>query len=70
MINVLVVDDDAMVAELNRCYIGQIPGFSCCGVASNLQQAKERLANGRPPVDLILLDIYPPPPMHRLSRPR
>jgi two-component system response regulator DcuR len=58
MINVLVVDDDAMVAELNRCYIGQIPGFSCCGVASNLQQAKERLANGRPPVDLILLDIY------------
>ncbi|WP_437616341.1 two-component system response regulator DcuR [Erwinia sp. V71] len=58
MINVLVVDDDAMVAELNRCYIGNIPGFTCCGTASNLQQAKERLARNDPPVDLILLDIY------------
>ena len=58
MINVLVVDDDAMVAELNRCYIGQIPGFTCCGTASTLQQAKERLAEAEPQVDLILLDIY------------
>ncbi|WP_210501808.1 two-component system response regulator DcuR [Pantoea ananatis] len=58
MINVLVVDDDAMVAELNRCYIGQIDGFTCCGTASTLQQAKERLLQTDPPVDLILLDIY------------
>lgn len=58
MINVLVIDDDAMVAELNRSYIGQVPGFNCCGVASTLQQAKERLAQSHPAVDLILLDIY------------
>lgn len=58
MINVLVVDDDAMVAELNRSYIGQVPGFSCCGVAATLQQAKDRLAHHYPAVDLILLDIY------------
>lgn len=56
--NVLVVDDDAMVAELNRCYINQIPGLTCCGAASTLQQAKERLMQRDPPVDLILLDIY------------
>ncbi|WP_369789695.1 two-component system response regulator DcuR [Rouxiella sp. WC2420] len=58
MINVLVVDDDAMVAELNRSYIGQVPGFSCCGVAATLQQAKDRLLHHHPAVDLILLDIY------------
>ncbi|MEM6159333.1 two-component system response regulator DcuR [Erwinia sp. P6884] len=58
MMNVLVVDDDAMVAELNRCYIGQISGLTCCGTASSLQQAKERLLQTDSPVDLILLDIY------------
>lgn len=56
MINVLVVDDDAMVAELNRVYISQLEGFTCCGVASTLQQAKEWVQHGN--VDLILLDIY------------
>lgn len=30
MINVLIIDDDAMVAELNRRYVAQIPGFQCC----------------------------------------
>ncbi|MBP2170245.1 two-component system response regulator DcuR [Erwinia toletana] len=58
MINVLVVDDDAMVAELNRCYIGQIPGFTCCGTASTLQQAKNMVLNPPAPIDLILLDVY------------
>ncbi len=36
VINVLIVDDDAMVAELNRLYVARIPGFSCCGTASTL----------------------------------
>lgn len=58
MLNVLVVDDDAMVAELNRCYIGQIPGFACCGVASTLKQAREMVLHSELSVDLILLDIY------------
>jgi len=58
MINVLVVDDDAMVAELNRCYVEQIEGFHCCGVASTLQEAKDRVSHSYPTVDLILLDIY------------
>ncbi len=58
MINVLVVDDDAMVAELNRCYVGQVPGFSCCGTASTLQQAKEFVLNTQQSIDLILLDVY------------
>lgn len=58
MINVLVIDDDAMVAELNRSYIGQLSGFSCCGIASNLQQARAYLHRDDCAVDLILLDVY------------
>ena len=58
MINVLIVDDDAMVAELNYRYVTQLPGFQCSGVASSLQQAKELVLNPEHPIDLILLDVY------------
>jgi len=58
MINVLVVDDDAMVAELNRTYISQIPGFICCGSASTLKQAQEYISTPDQKIDLILLDVY------------
>lgn len=58
MINVLVIDDDAMVAELNRAYIGQIPGFACCGSASTLKQAQEYINAPDQKIDLILLDVY------------
>ena len=74
MINVLIIDDDAMVAELNRRYVAQIPGFQCCGTASTLEKAKEIIFNSDTPIDLILLDIYmqkengldlPPQPMRQ-----
>ena len=58
MINVLVVDDDAMVAELNRAYISQIPGFNCCGSASTLKQAQAFINDPGQKIDLILLDVY------------
>ncbi|MGL5969256.1 MAG: two-component system response regulator DcuR [Kluyvera sp.] len=58
MINVLIVDDDAMVADLNRCYIERVDGFACCGIASTLQQAREKVMDNTQPIDLILLDVY------------
>lgn len=58
MINVLIVDDDAMVAELNRAYVSQIPGFACCGSASTLKQAREMIGDPALKIDLILLDVY------------
>ncbi len=58
MINVLIVDDDAMVAELNHRYVTQLRGFQCCGVASTLEQAKALVLNHQHPIDLILLDVY------------
>ncbi len=57
MINVLIIDDDAMVAELNRRYVAQIPGFQCCGTASTLEKAKEIIFNSDTPIDLILLNL-------------
>ena len=56
--NVLIVDDDAMVADLNRCYIERVDGFVCCGIASTLQQAKEKVQDATLSIDLILLDVY------------
>lgn len=58
MINVLIVDDDAMVAELNHRYVAQLDGFQCCGVASTLTQAKTFISDLKHPIDLILLDVY------------
>ena len=58
MINVLIVDDDPMVAELNRRYLEQIDGFCWQGSVSTLQAAQQRLQENSPAIDLVLLDIY------------
>jgi two-component system response regulator DcuR len=58
MISVFIIDDDAMVAELNRRYVALIPGFECCGTASTLEKAKEVIFHSDTHIDLILLDIY------------
>ena len=58
MINVLIVDDDPMVAELNRRYLEQIDDFCWQGSVSTLQAAKQRLQENSPAIDLVLLDIY------------
>lgn len=58
MINVLIVDDDPMVAELNRRYLEQVDGFRWQGSVSTIQAAKQKLQESEPPIDLVLLDIY------------
>ncbi|MFB0975973.1 MAG: response regulator, partial [Tolumonas sp.] len=58
MINVLIVDDDPMVAELNRRYLEQVEGFCWQGSVSTIQAAKQKLQVNDPPIDLVLLDIY------------
>ena len=32
MIRVLIVEDDPMVSELNRCYLERIGGFQLAGI--------------------------------------
>jgi len=57
-IKVLVVEDDFMVAQVNRDFVERVPGFSVVGVASTGEQALEMLEKERP--DLVILDIYLP----------
>ncbi len=58
MINVMIVEDDPMVARLNSKYLEKLSGFRLVGVAKSCREALERL--GRDKVDLLLLDIYLP----------
>ena len=58
MRDVLIVDDDFMVAEIHRRFVDRVDGFRSVGVARTgaeaLSSAKERGP------DLILLDVYLP----------
>ncbi|MEV5410380.1 response regulator [Thermopolyspora sp. NPDC052614] len=58
MIDVLVVDDDFMVARVNSGFVNQVDGFRVIGTASTGEQALERITELRP--DLVLLDLYLP----------
>jgi two-component system, CitB family, response regulator DcuR len=58
VINVLIVDDDPMVAELNRLYLEQVDGFCWQGSVSTIQAAEQKLLESDASIDLVLLDIY------------
>ncbi|TGB04964.1 response regulator [Halobacillus salinus] len=58
MIHVLIVEDDPMVADLNKKYVEQIKGFHVVGTAPDVEEALSLLEEFR--VDLILLDVYMP----------
>lgn len=58
MIRVLIVEDDPMVAEINRRYLASVEGFICVGTAGNVDEAEELLKHH--PVDLVLLDLFMP----------
>ena len=58
MINVLVVEDDPMVAQLHEHYLSQIKGFQLCDVANNGDAALKLL--GKKNYDLLILDIFMP----------
>ncbi len=58
MIRTLVVEDDALVAEVHASYVERVPGFVVAGVAHRATEALEILASR--PVDLVLLDFHLP----------
>ncbi len=58
MIKVLIIEDDPMVAELNRYYLEQIGGFQLVASAGTAADALKVLKKKK--VDLILLDIFMP----------
>ncbi|WP_281975741.1 response regulator [Halobacillus litoralis] len=58
MIHVLIVEDDPMVADLNKKYVEQVGGFHLAAMAANVEEALRYLDEYD--VDLILLDVYMP----------
>lgn len=58
MIRVLIVEDDPMVAELNRRYLASIPGFILIGAVKNGDGALALLQKEK--IDLVLLDVFMP----------
>ena len=58
MIRTLIVEDDALVAEVHASYVERVPGFVVAGVAHRATEALEHLASR--PVDLVLLDFHLP----------
>lgn len=58
MRDVLVVDDDFMVAEIHRKFTDRVEGFRAVAVARTGAEALERAAELAP--DLILLDVHLP----------
>jgi CitB family two-component system response regulator MalR len=58
MIRVLLVEDDPMVAELNRMYLSRVPGFETVASARSAAEALDLLQSHT--VDLLLLDIFMP----------
>ena len=58
MIDVLVVDDDFMVARIHRGYVDRLDGFRVVGEVHSGTAALEAVAELSP--DLVLLDVYLP----------
>jgi CheY-like chemotaxis protein len=62
MIQVLVVDDDALPLELHGQYVGRLDGFEVSGLCAGAAAAVRALIGPapRPAVDLVLLDMTMP----------
>ena len=58
MIDVLIVDDDFMVAKIHRGFVERTAGFQVVGVAHNGAEALAQAEALQP--DLVLLDVYLP----------
>lgn len=58
MIRVLIVEDDALVAEVHASYVERLDGFTVVGVAHRAVEALSILADRQ--VDLVLLDFHLP----------
>ncbi|BFH68276.1 two-component system response regulator DcuR [Paenibacillus dendritiformis] len=56
MIQVLIIEDDPMVAKFNGMYVNKVPGFALAGTAAGIEAGWELVKSGN--IDLVLLDVY------------
>jgi response regulator of citrate/malate metabolism len=60
VISVLIVEDDPLIAEAHRAYLGRLEGFSALGVVHSAREAMQTAAAAtatETPIDLVLLDL-------------
>lgn len=60
MITVLIVEDDPLIAEAHRTYLGRLEGFSAAAVVHTARDAMQTAAGAAAsdaPIDLVLLDL-------------
>lgn len=60
MIRVLIVEDDVLIAEAHRTYLGRLQGFSPAAVVHTARDAMRTAASAAAagePIDLVLLDL-------------
>ncbi|GAA0181032.1 response regulator [Clostridium sediminicola] len=57
-INVIIVEDDPMVAEINKEFVESVPGFKIIGMAKNGREGLELIDVLNP--NLIIVDIFMP----------
>ncbi|MFY0665554.1 MAG: response regulator [Natronospirillum sp.] len=57
---VLIIEDDFRVAEINRQFIEQSPGFQVVGVVKSKAETEAFMAQHSARIDLVLLDAYIP----------
>ncbi|SEH67510.1 Response regulator of citrate/malate metabolism [Mycolicibacterium rutilum] len=60
MITVLIVEDEPLIAEAHRTYLGRLSGFSVSAVAHTARDAMRHASGAAAtdnPIDLVLLDI-------------
>lgn len=58
MINVLIVEDDPMVARFNQKYLEEIKEFHLIGISNSIEDAMLKVNEYK--IDLVLLDVYMP----------
>ncbi|MDK2919051.1 MAG: two-component system, CitB family, response regulator DctR [Candidatus Petromonas sp.] len=58
MIKVLIVEDDPMVAHLNKKYVENVEGYQVVDIANNGEKALKLLRTNK--IDLVVLDVYMP----------
>jgi response regulator of citrate/malate metabolism len=58
--NILIVEDDPMVAHIHKHYISELQGYSILGVFNNGLDALKYILKNYNEIDLIILDVYMP----------
>lgn len=58
MINILIVEDDPMLAIIHKKFVENVDGFNIIGVIHNGKEAYEIIQNEK--IDLLILDVYLP----------